>query len=417
MMKLNSSAGTRNGSTVIVTLVITGVIGLVLVAYLGLISARNNAIMRSQAWNECIAIAEAGLEEALTHTRQNYQVNMLANGWVLANGEYFKTRQLGSNYFRVRISTTLPYVFQSEGYVYLPWNNTYVKRTVRVDTISQGMYSKAMVVKNSVDMNGNNVRVDSFDSRDPFKSTAGRYDPLKAQANGDVACTDGLLNSLSVGNANIWGRVITGGNATVSVGPSGAVGSKTWQLLGSSGVEPGYWLTDMNMNFPPVKAPYASASAPGASGTWSCDLDSGDYICSSINGKMRVKGNATIYVTGDANISELKIQNGANLKLYVGGKQVSFGPIANENAFPNATNLFLYGLPNCKNLDISQNTELQAVIYVPNASFKLYGGMEISGSVVGADGTLTGHSQFHYDEALTPVGQPRGFIVSAWNEL
>jgi hypothetical protein len=410
----------RRGSTVVVTLIIGAVIGLVLAGYLSLISARNTAIMRSQAWNECIAVAEAGLEEALTHARNNQVTNMLANGWTLSDGTYFRTRQIGSNYFRVRISTTVPYVFESEGYVHLPWNNTYIVRRLRIETISQGMFSKAMVVKNSVDMNGNNILVDSYDSRDPMKSTLGRYDASKAQANGDVACTDGLVNSFTVGNANIWGRVITGPKGTVAVGPSGAVGSKSWQLSGSSGVEPGYWLTDMNMNFPPVKEPYSSAASPTSNGSYDYIVDDGNYICSSLSGRVLVRGNATLYVTGDVDFrgtEELKIQNGGNLKLYVGGKKASFQKISNENAFPNATNFYFYGLPTCKNLDLSQNTELVGVVYAPHAHFKFYGGLEVYGAIVGNKGTLTGHSKFHYDEALTPVGPPRGFIVSSWTEL
>lgn len=416
-MKILLCPAREHGAAVVFTVTVMATLGIAIMAYVTLVTARNNSTMRSQAWNACIAVAEAGVEEALTHARHNFITNMLDNGWTVSGSDYFKTRDLDSNYFRVYISTNLPYVIRSEGYVFMPWANNYMQRTIRIETISQGMYSKALVVKNSVEMNGNNVRVDSYDSRDPLKSTLGQYDVLKAQANGDVACTDGLINAVNVGNANIWGRVITGPKGTVAVGPNGAVGSSLWQLGGNSGIEPGYWLTDMNMNFPPVKAPYASASSPGSQGTWNYVLDNGSYMLSSLSGKVMVKGKATLYVTGTADITTLQIQNNCQLSLYVAGNRLSFSTINNQNSTINATNLMVFGLPTCKQLDISQNTDLTAVIYMPSAKFKFNGGIEVSGCVVAAAGELTGHSKFHYDEALTPKGQPRGFLVSSWNEL
>lgn len=392
------------------------VIGVAIAAFLSLVSARGNASMRSQAWNACIAVAEAGLEEALAHAKLHFESNMVCNGWTLSGSNYFLTRQIESNYYRVFISTNVPYVMRSEGYVYMPWANRYVRRTIRLDTISQSMFSKALVVKNSVQMNGNNVRVDSYDSRDPLKSTMGQYDVTKAQANGDVACTDGLLDSLSVGNANVWGRVITGPRGTVAVGPGGAVGGRIWQMNNNQGIEPGYWLTDMNMNFPPVTAPFTTATPPSSSGTWDAVVDTGNYMLSSFNGKMIVRGNATVYITGSADITTLQIQNKSHLKLYVGGNRLGLSTVKNENTVINATNLAIFGLPTCRQFDLSQNTELTGMIYMPNAKFKLYGGMEVSGCVVAAGAELTGHSKFHYDEALTPKGPPRGFLVSSWNE-
>lgn len=407
----------RAGAAVVFTVTVMAVLGLAIAAYMTMVSTRNNSVMRSQAWNACVAVAEAGVEEALAHARENFITNMLDNNWTLSGSNYFKSRRIDSNYFRVFISTNIPYVIRSEGHVFMPWAGRYIQRTIRIDTISQGMYSKALVVKNSVEMNGNNVRVDSYDSRDALKSTLGQYDPLKAQANGDVACTEGLINSVNVGNANVWGRVITGPQGGVAVGPNGAVGSRVWQLAGSSGIEPGWWLTDMNMNFPNVKAPYTAGTPPASGGGWDYILDGGNYLASSLNGKMFVKGNATLYVTGSADITTLKIQNKANLTLYVGGSRLSLTTVQNENAVKNATNLFLYGLPACKQLNIGQNTDLTAVIYMPSARFRFNGGIEVSGCIVAASGELTGHSQFHYDEALTPKGQPRAFLVSSWNEL
>ncbi len=409
----------QRANTLMVTIVTTALLGLVLVSYLGLVSSQNNSIMRSQAWNSAIAIAEAGLEEALTHTRENYKKTLACNGWTLVNGEYEMTRYLGDNYFRTRVTQNQPFRFTSEGYVYLPWNGTYINRTVRVDTISQGVYSKALVVKNSIEMNGNNVGTDSYDSRDLLKSTLGVYDPLKKQANGDVACVDGLVDSLSVGNADIWGRVVTGPTATVRVGPSGSVGSVTWHALGNNGIEDGYWITDMNLNFPKVKKPYDTAPPPSSNANYEAIVENGDYMMSSFSGKLLVKGNATLYVSGSVSMgsqSIIKIQPGASLKLYVGGKDCYIGAVQNDGT-AYATNLFIYGLPACKRVDIKYNPNLTGVVYAPDAHLDLNGGMEIFGGIVAKSVKMNGHSKFHYDEALSGEGQPRGFIITSWNEL
>ena len=58
------------GSTLVITIVISALIGSVLCSFLVLISARNQGAMRALAWNSAIPVLEAGIEEALTHLGQ-----------------------------------------------------------------------------------------------------------------------------------------------------------------------------------------------------------------------------------------------------------------------------------------------------------------------------------------------------------
>jgi hypothetical protein len=174
----------------------------------------------------------------------------------------------------------------------------------------------------------------------------------------------------------------------------------------------------MNVNFPAVKVPFSGAPSPGTSANWSHVVDNGNYKVASVNGNLLVKGpgTATLYIVGSANIPTLQILNRGNLILYVGGPKFTLGNIKNDNTSINATNLVLYGLPTLKQFDISQNTDLCGIVYMPDAYFKIYGGLQVAGCIVAGDCELTGHSQFHYDEALSPRGPPRGFLVSAWYE-
>jgi len=115
-----------------------------------------------------------------------------------------------------------------------------------------------MVAKDSIDMKGNFIRTDSFDSTDPLYSTNGGYILSKAKANGDIAVngspTNGTGGVVNVGNANIFGHISTGPNGTIDIGSQGSVGDATWQAS-NKGIQPGWSANDMNVSFPDVEVP------------------------------------------------------------------------------------------------------------------------------------------------------------------
>jgi hypothetical protein len=103
---------------------------------------------------------------------------------------------------------------------------------------------------------------DSFDSADPAKSTNGHYDPAKAGDKGDVASNLGIVGIVSVGNANIYGKLKTGPGGSSSIGANGMVGSHDWQAAHTTGIEPGWATDDANYTFPDVTFPYNTAPEP-----------------------------------------------------------------------------------------------------------------------------------------------------------
>jgi len=99
------------------------------------------------------------------------------------------------------------------------------------------VFAVAITAIGNIDLKGNNISTDGFDSADTNYSIRGLYpwsDLSKTKATGDV-WTDGILtNSLSVGNASIKGHVKTGpGVNTIAIGPDGSV-----RVLGCIGVSP-----------------------------------------------------------------------------------------------------------------------------------------------------------------------------------
>jgi hypothetical protein len=287
-IRLSHKLGT-GASALLVALVIGSILCVFVVYYLGLIAQQNRFSVRSQAWNVAITISEAGIEEALQHLNVN-ATNLNADGWTYTGSLYVRSNTLpDGNAYRVTINvseaskpeiisrayisvTTLarnnpPVCFAAAGV----GSDSVLTRAVRVRCARGSMFTKAMVAKHTIDLNGNNINTDSFDSGDPAHSTIdGHYNPATAKDAGDIASNDTIVSAVSVGNANIHGHVATGPGGSVSVGAQGAVGPYSWQNAGGRGVytdpDTGVsWVTDdMNFTFPDTALPYSSGLTPAA---------------------------------------------------------------------------------------------------------------------------------------------------------
>jgi len=439
------------------------IVSFLVFSYLAIVGIQNAASMRSQAWNRCIAVSEAGIEEALAHLQKNGLTNnnLASDGWWILDGHYYKRRKIDDGVYEVAITpnTTSPTIL-SRGYVkqvqnfwdndsdeviadlfyWGTWNPQYLGRTVRVETRRDGMFMKGMVAKHWIDLNGNNIVTDSFDSADPRYSTNGLYYAPWSKDNGDVATTSGLTNgvNLDIGNANIHGRLATGPRGTISIGPNGSVGSHAWVNGGNKGLQPGYFTDDMNVSFAPVGAPFSTGYFTPSAGTvggtnYDLVLGTGSYLSSTVGlsseQKVLVNGHAVWWCKGNFSLSgkaAVIIAPGASLKLYVGqttGSGVSADLSGNGvvNATGYSTNFIYYGLPSNTSLKFAGNAAFVGAVYAPNAAFNLGGGGNNTYDFVGASvtGTVTmnGHFNFHYDEALGRFGPSRGFIIASWNEI
>jgi Tfp pilus assembly protein PilX len=275
---------TSAGAALLTALVICSVLSLFVMYYLSLTSQQTLLSARSQSWNTAIAVTESGLEEGLQHLNDD-TANLTANGWSY-NGSVYQspTRTFpgGSYYVAVIDMSSDPWnpavtSWAHENPPTFGYNNE--PMAFLADTTSQGsppvsraiivrcsrgnLLIKGMVAKHKIDMNGNNILTDSFDSTDPAKSTGGQYDPNKYVGdNGDVATNDGLANSVGVGNANIYGHVTVGAGGTVAVGGNGAVGEHTWQPSHLGQIETGYFADNANFTFPDQILPYSSGQYP-----------------------------------------------------------------------------------------------------------------------------------------------------------
>src|SRR5687767_14852121 len=120
----------RNGFTYMTVVVSMIVAGVMLAAYLTMISVQNQLVERSQAWNRSVPVLEAGIEEALAHLNHNagadaagvFNVNLATDGWSThPSGGWFKTNTVGDDYYYVRITSFVagnnyPFI-EAEGFV------------------------------------------------------------------------------------------------------------------------------------------------------------------------------------------------------------------------------------------------------------------------------------------------------------
>jgi hypothetical protein len=266
-------------SALLATMVLGGILCLFVVYYLSLVQQQNTLSVRSQAWNLAIAVTEAGIEEGLQAINSSGG-NLQSAEWTFDGTYYCRSNNMldGNSYvIWIKGPTDLFPEITSRSYINLPTlaaapsltmfaavgldssGSKTVTRAVRV-TCSKNpttLFTAAMVSKHTVNLNGNGVAADSYDSSNPAKSTNGQYDPTKYTGDfGDVATVDSLI--VGVQNANIYGKLHTGPNGGYSMGPQGGVGTHTWQAAHGGGLQPGYFLQDANFTFPDTALPDTS---------------------------------------------------------------------------------------------------------------------------------------------------------------
>jgi len=277
-----------------------------------------------------------------------------------------------------------------------------------------------------LDLNGNGISSDSFDSADPNYSTEGLYDPTKNKDGGDMLMAGYFTNSmLSVGNADVMGHIVFGPDATCSIGVNGSAGSKAWVESGTFGVQPGWASTGWDFYFPDAILPVTSwlptglAGSPFGGAGLAPNGISYDHVF-LFPGDFEVVGNGTIYVHTN---TQVRVKSTVNSfqpsKIYVAGTGANAGKLvtyltgisavlrpAHQTQSGNAANLVFFGLPSCTTISCG-GSNFAGVIYAPQANLSLPGsGSSAShffGSSVAKTILVMCHVSFHFDENLRRI--------------
>jgi hypothetical protein len=299
------------GSALLTTLVICTILSMFVMYNLALVDQQGKLSARSQAWNMAMAVTEAGLEDGIEQLNSNTS-NLVNDGYVKIasspcadpyGGVYSRTNTLpDGNWYVVSIYLTncpiwlnrnLNYpVVVAKSYVQLPamaQNNSstmfaamgfgggsgpVLSRAVQVVCHKPNFYGQCLAVRHWINLNGNNTLTDSYNSQMPGieSDTNGQYNASIYKGSlGNVACNGGLLSdSVSIGNADIYGHVSVGPSVPVTLGPSGGIGSYAWRAAGNNGIESGWLTRDSNFSFP-------DTSPPAGASMWN-GLPGGDYV-------------------------------------------------------------------------------------------------------------------------------------------
>ena len=287
-------------------------------------------------------------------------------------------------------------------------------------------FAGALAARDYINLQGNNVSIDSFDSASTNYSTAGRYDPIKRRDGGDVAALLGLTNSLNIGNVTIYGKLWTGPGGSAMIGPQGAIGSLAFvdNPINNGMIQPGWLRDDMDPYFPDATLPSLGVTFTPSGGliggtNYPYVLRNENYraVSFSMNtGTMMVTGRASFWIQRDLNISgtaKIVITPTGSLTLY-------FGISAETNTTANLAGLGIvnqtyrplgfqyWGLRSNTSVSLTGNGNFVGTIYAPNADLTLNSGgagsEDFSGAIVSKSITINEPLKFHYDEDLAQSG-------------
>ncbi len=446
------SIACHEGSVLVATVLTVFLVALMVAAGLKLVGNQNYSVMRTHSWNKAIPVAEAGIEEAFTHLKDD--ADLTANSWATKeyNGEtvYRKDRAFsdGSSYsVMISKADTLAPVVYSQASVAAPFGRGNLVRTVRVTSTPRGVFAPGgITVKKSINL-GSDFLIDSYDSTNPFKSTGGKYDPAKAQANGNLASVSANAGQLMLADSKIFGHLYstpTGGYTPL--GSDGMVGDQVFQSnpANVSKIQPGYYSNDLNITIPDVDPPtgYASFPTPTASQMnqtvagvlYAYVLGTGNYQLpagTTLKGNVLIQGDAVLYIPstgriqfGSGDVINIDASN-ASLKMYnASTKDAVMKDVSNSSAIP--SKFTYYGLPTTAGSKLTMTGSgayaFAGLINAPNQDVVLKGSnggnQDFVGAIIANNFTMSGHTYMHIDESLLQGGDNDAIpVINSYAEI
>ena len=430
-MRLRNRYST-SGGVLVTTLIICALVGIMLVAYLAMVSNQHKLSQRSQVWNNCIPMCEAGVEEALAHLNHiNTTSNFAINGWKSNSGNFYKIRDLNGGTASMAISTDSPPVITVVASLKSPVQSGSLARRVRVKTKLNQKFPNGILSKGGVSLGGSG-RIDSFNSALPgVESDAnGQYTMGFATDRATVVTTANAANIIQVGNMAIYGSIATGPGGNATLGPNGNVGDKAFNddPLYNGQIQAGHRTDDVNVYIPDPVFPTDFAAFPAMPGAgvvgitpYQYVLGHGDYRIGAINvTSMMVTGRARIHVLTTTTLglgATITIATNGSVEWYAGGN-ATFGGNGVANLGGRAKDLSIIGLkPNCLAITYSGSTRFIGTVYAPNADVTLTGTADAIGAVVSKTFRLSGAMGLHYDESLKGDPRKNRYIAASWQEL
>jgi hypothetical protein len=481
---MRSKGGSVNGSILVWTVLTIAILSILGAEILRVISIKYQNAIQTATWQEALLAAESGIDLAIVELRKSlypapnhawdtpwnnvpadgvtsYGLTTVPNAGLASTPMTIEANvdapaslidpSSGWQYYRIRAVGTIPITGPARAadnkqdtrlrrlslrferftngvltaHAITDPETAHVSRRIEAIVSPVSSFSNAILAVGTVDLNNQNIVVDSYDSRDSNKSTNGLYDAAKQQQNGDIA-TDG--NIIDAGNAHIYGDVAT--NSGTVTGAANITGAER---------------TDFYQEPIPVGAPNWSVVNPAVTNVTGTTTITASATSGSVDSRYQLSGISLsgpktltiagnpdgsktyveIYVTGDISLgggSQIVLQAGVTAKIYFAGNiDVAGNGILNSNNQP--LDLQLYGIQpadgSSKHVSLGGNGQIVASVYAPGHDVTVNGGGSsghVFGSVVGKSVTMTGVTNLHYDEALTGGGLINNYRIVSWFE-
>ncbi|HEY8932037.1 MAG TPA: hypothetical protein VIM44_01855 [Rariglobus sp.] len=462
----------QRGSVLIVALLLAAIVAICLTSFIQLSTQATTMSYRSLYAGVAMNSAESGLEQAMWSINKKKTGSTTAwDGWDTSSGTTARrTFSLGSvaggGSVSVKVlvsdrnlSTTAPYAIARA--IVTPIKGDVIEKWIKITLHQRSYFSNGLVAKKGITFSGNNPSVDSYNSAN------GSYTPSPSTVNrfprGSAGSTSVVTDSLSVGNADVYGSVSIGTSdySGLDVGSQGKV---TGDFNAANGtIDYSHVATNFTYSFDVVSAPSETATTLGTVGSSitlplsTSDANSTDkdgkvtyyYTANSIsltNDKITISPgyNVVITVSGSVDVGggsgsiEVKSTstNGvllsSSLNIYAAGNVTIAGNGA-VNTLTTTTgtttsttvnrpqDFMIWGTATTsQTIKVAGNGELSAVVYAPNAAIEAKGGGNsgsLYGAFIGNTVKMTGNDAFHYDESLKDLdsGEPLG--IDKWDEF
>ena len=156
-------------------------------------------------------------------------------------------------------------------------------------------------------------------------------------------------------------------------------------------------------------------------------LSSGEYSSFRLmpNSTVTILTDVILYVSGDFKMesnSDLVINYGASLSLYLGGTFIQRSESAINNLTMDPTKLLIYGTDSFNGvMEWRSNASFYGAVYVPRAEIQYNSNADFYGSLIGKYIDLFSNAQFHYDLALGDLdtigdGKIWTYSVKSWHQ-
>lgn len=431
----------QRGAILLVALLLGTGIAISLGSYVALNTHSLKMSTRSFYLAEAMNMAESGLEEAIWSFNQSYLGDATAwNEWDTSDGvtakRTFTDFVLGANAtasVKVYVDRYNPPAgYQptviAEATITLPGGQATIRKMVEAKMKRRTYFAAGMVSKNNLTFSGNGPSVDSWlsdpDNNSATAPVAYSTDPSVRRDKGSIAAA-GVYATLSVGNADIWGKAAVAGptSTNIDIKSNGRIGP----FGVNSGIDPTCVATDFNANLTTVTAPTTGTVLASIGSTLGTTGTTTVWRAPSLTESVTISGNVTLILTAGAGTTAIDISGleqitlaaGATLAIYTEGDvSISGNALVNNNTQPDTFQIWGTSTsPTPQDISIGGNGEFKGLIYAPNGDISLVGNGNVMGAVVGNEINVTGNAAFHYDESLAGWTGNTAFGVYNWREI